>query len=233
MIKFTFKKVDSLKLLDEVYRLRFQVYAKECHFIKEEDYPEGKENDKFDPYSIHFVALDDEGVVAGALRLVLDSPFGFPLEEHYRGNLTLDNKEFSRKHLGEISRLVISKSYRRRKGDGLYYEVPCEDFLGKKEFKRRLRPMVFGLYRLLYQESKRRKIFYWYAAMEESLFRLLSAHGFTFKPIGKPVEYYGIVTPYLGIVQEIERSVQTYRPDYFQYFIEGLDKALLPTSDIL
>ncbi len=232
MINFTFKKVDSKDLLEEVYRLRFQVYARECHFIKEEDYPDGKETDKFDPYSIHFAAIDDEGFVAGALRLVLDSPFGFPIEEHYGGVFSIKGKEIPRKHVGEISRLVISKSYRRRKGDGLYYELPTEDS-DKKELRRRLRPMVFGLYRLLYQESKRRKIFYWYAAMEESLYRLLSAHGFNFKPIGKPIEYYGIVTPYLGIVQEIEKSVQASRPDYFQYFIEGLEKPLLPASDIL
>jgi len=232
MINFTFKKVDSKELLEEVYRLRFQVYARECNFIKAEDYPDGRETDKFDPHSIHFAAIDDEGYVAGALRLVLDSPFGFPIEEHCGYSLDVNEKKIPRKNLGEISRLVISRSYRRRKGDGLYYELPAKDSEKQKEFRRRLRPMVFGLYRLLYQESKRKNIIYWYAAVEESLFRLLSAHGFNFKPIGKPIEYYGIVTPYLGALREIEKSVQALRPDYFRYFIEGLEKPLLPASDI-
>ncbi|OQX87588.1 MAG: hypothetical protein B6D55_02890 [Candidatus Omnitrophica bacterium 4484_70.2] len=233
MEKFTFKIVDSPQLLEEVFKLRFQVYAQERHFIKEEDYPDGKEKDKFDAYSIHFVAIDDQGEIAGAVRLVLNSPLGFPLEEHSQGALFIKKDKLPRQNLAEISRLVISKNYRRRKGDGLYYSLPVEDDPSEGKFSRRTRPMVFGLYRLIYQESKRRGITFWYAAMEDVLYRLLKAHGFSFFPIGREIEYFGKVKPYLGIIEDIERNVQITRPDYYRYFTEGLEPHLLPTSDIL
>lgn len=233
MSNFTFKKIDSQELLEQVYRLRFHVYARECHFIKEEDYPEGKETDKFDPYSIHFAAIDEKGFVVGSVRLVLNSPLGFPIEEHSRGSLLIKKDKLSRQQLAEISRLVISKTHRRRKGDGLYYALPVEDKEGEGNFRRRVRPMVFGLYKLLYQESKRLGITCWYAAMEDSLYQLLRSHGFSFFPIGEYIEYFGKVRPYLGTIEDIERNVQILRPDYYQYFIEGLDNTLLPPSDVL
>ena len=233
MIDFTFKIVDTPELLEEIYRLRYHVYVRECHFLREEDYPDGRETDKFDAHSVHFAAIDDEGELAGSVRLVFDSPLGLPFEDHCKRKLGAEAAEVDRPKLAEISRLVISKSYRRRKNDGLYYEPGSEDLkMSASQFMRRLRPMAFGMYRLVYQESKRRGITHWLAAMEDSLFRLLGTHGFVFRSIGEPIEYYGAVIPYLGEISKMEKLVQVYRPDYYQYFIEGLEPQFLPASDI-
>lgn len=235
MRKFIYKRADeSPQFLEEVYKLRYLTYVKECHFLKDKECPEEKESDEFDPYSIHFVAIDDSNTPIGTVRLVVNSPLGFPLEAHCEeSSLFINRDEIPRDKTAEISRLIISKKYRKRKDDGLYYGLSYEDKISPQSSFRRLQPMVFGLYKLIYQESKKRGITHWYAAMEDALFILLKSHGFTFRLIGRPIEYYGIVKPYLGIVEEIEKNVQEKRPDYYRYFTEGLSPELLPPSDIL
>jgi len=224
--EFTFRQIEDPELLDEIFRLRFQVYCKECNFIKEEDYPTGIEKDKYDPYSLHFVAHDQEGVI-GTARLVLDSELGFPLEKHCNDGLSIDKDNIPRAGIAEISRLVISKEYRRRRGDGLYYSHDYDDALGSaapaESPIRRILPMTFGIFREIYQESKRRKISHWYALMEKSLHLLLRLHGFTFASVGEEIDFYGPVVPYLGNIAAIETNVLQKFPSIFRYFLRGLD----------
>lgn len=227
--EFTFRMVDAPDLLQEIFRLRFQVYCRECNFIKEDDYPEGIEKDKFDTHSMQFVAEDQEGII-GTSRLIMDSELGFPLEEHCT-KLNIKKDALPRQNLAEISRLVISKLYRRRKNDGMYYTPEYDDNVKNTDLiniAKRVRPMAFGMYREMYQESKRRGIKYWYAVMEKSLFVLLRMHGFIFEPIGEEVDYYGPVTPYLANIEEMEKSVHQKFPNLFKYFLDGLQPGYYP-----
>ena len=224
MLNFTFKIVNSPQLLEEIHRLRFEVYVLENGFIPKEDCPEGKEKDKFDEHSIHIAAIDKRGILAGAVRLVLDSRRGFPLEEHCHYPVFSDKTKFSRKNLAEISRLVISRDYRIGRWDDTYHVVIAHDRENiTRECRCKISPILFGLYGLAYQESKRRGITHWLAAMEDSLFRLVALHGFIFSPLGEPIDYYGEVTPYLGELSEIEKSVRGLKlaaEDIFHRFFE-------------
>jgi len=228
---FTFKKVDSPELLQESFKLRFQVYCKECNFIKEEEYPQHFENDGFDEDSLHFVALDSIDTVVGAVRLILPRVTKFPIEDHCP-HLEIDKNNFDRSKAAEVSRLVISKLLRRRSGDGLYYEQKIADKPSRDDqegiFFRRIRPMAFGLYREMYHESKRRDIRYWFALMEKKLWLLLKLHGFIFKPIGEEVDFYGLVRPYLADLVEMENLVHGKFPKFFEYFMEGLELEFQP-----
>ena len=231
--KFTFGVIDNPELLQEAFRLRYQVYCHECNFIKEEDYPEGFEKDEYDPYSIEFFAQDSEGMI-GTARLVLDSPLGFPLEEHCKDNLTIDKNALPRNNCAEISRLVISKQYRRRRNDGMYYSPDYTDnpvaaaAAEKENLIKRIKPMTFGMFKELYQESKRRDIKYWYVLMEKSLHLLLRIHGFVFEPIGSEINFYGPVKPYLANLVDLEKSVQQKLPNLFHYFIDDLEPQYRP-----
>ncbi|MEK6715749.1 MAG: PEP-CTERM/exosortase system-associated acyltransferase [Candidatus Omnitrophota bacterium] len=224
MLNFIFKLVKSARLLEEIYRLRFEVYVKENGFISCEDCPDGKEKDKFDEHSIHIAAIDKRGILAGAVRLALDSPYGFPIEEHCHYPIFNHKVELSRKNLLEISRLVISRDYRIGKWDDPYHVVIANESRNNlKECKCNISPILFGLYGLAYQESKRRGLTHWLAAMEDSLFRLVALHGFIFSPLGAPIDYYGEVTPYLGELSEIEKSVRGLKlasEDIFHRFFE-------------
>lgn len=226
--KFRFKKIVSPEELLESYRLRFQVYCKECNFISEADYPDGIEKDDFDRHAIHFAAFDSTDAMVGAVRLILPTCEHFPIEEHC-GELNIDSASAPREKCAEISRLTISKLYRRRAKDGLYYEPQVEDQSVRDkgvEFMRRVRPMAFGLYREMYQECKRIKIQHWLALMERGLWFLLKIHGFVFKPVGPSVDFYGEVVPYLADIADIEKNVKAKFPQFFDYFMENLEPEL-------
>ena len=220
MENFIFKKIDfdDKAMMNDIYRLRYDVYCKECGFIKKEDYPDGIESDRYDSQSLHFAAINSYGELIGTLRMIMPGALKLPIEE-----CCLDVHLERGVSCAEISRLVISRTLRRRAGDELYYEPQVEDKKiksGGNEFLHRARPMAFGLYRELYRESKRRGITHWYSLMEKGLWFLLAIHGFKFVCIGKQVDIYGPVLPYLGKVAEIEQEVQKKFPKFFDYFVE-------------
>ena len=209
------------ELMTEIYRLRFQVYCRECGFLKAEDYPEGLESDNYDKQSLHFAALNPEGRIVGTMRMILPGELPLPIEKNCP-NLNIDSNSIPRSQFVEISRFVTSKALRRRKDDGVYYGPRAEDEKGSDisghEFVRRAKPMAFGLYRELYRESKKQGITHWYALMEKSLWLLLRIHGLMFEPIGKECDVFGSVKPYLGKLQDIEKTVEKRFPKFFSYF---------------
>ncbi len=230
MENFSFLKVDlsESELMEKIYRLRFEVYCRECGFINEEDYPNGLEMDEYDKQAVHFAAFNTDEEIVGTLRLILPGKMNFPIEKHcpqikIDKNLIPGSITFA-----EISRLVISKKLRRRKNDFLYYEPQIEDQKvssdDKNDYLRRNKPMAFGLYREMYQESKRQGITHWYSLMETGLWLLLKTHGFHFECIGEEVDVYGPVKPYRGWVSQIEKEVSQKFPKFFEYFSHELGK---------
>jgi N-acyl-L-homoserine lactone synthetase len=107
------------KDLKAIFRLRYHVYCIEWDFEKPDDHPDGIETDAYDEHSIHIGIKDDNDRVVGAMRLILDSSEGFPLEKSCE--LDFDKDTLPRDKLAEISRLAISKDYRRRKEDKFIY----------------------------------------------------------------------------------------------------------------
>jgi len=233
--KFIFRKIDTPQLLQEAYKLRFQVYCKECNFIREADYPQGYETDEFDRHSVHFGAFErlpdgKEGRLIGSSRLILPTCKKFPIEQHCP-DLAIDRNVVRREKCAEVSRLTISKLYRRRAHDGLYYEPRIEDTQVEDKgqyFMRRVRPMAFGLYRAMYQECKRVDIRHWLALMEKTLWLLLKIHGFVFKPVGHEVDFYGMVTPYIVTIADLEKNVIQKFPQFVPFFMENLEPELQP-----
>lgn len=214
----------------ESFRLRYQVYCRECNFIDGGDYPLGYECDAFDEHSLHFGAYDKTGRLIGGSRLIRSSCSEFPIEEHCP-KLEVDFGKIPRNMCAEVSRLTISKLYRRRSNDGLYYGPQSVDETVEdhgQTFLRRVRPMAFGLYRAMYHESKRQNIRYWFALMEKTLWLLLKIHGFVFRPIGTEVDFYGIVTPYFVDIADLEQNVHQKFPQFFEFFMQNLEPELQP-----
>lgn len=236
--EFTFRMVPPGESLEPIYRLRYQVYCQECNFLKAEDYPDGIESDKYDQHSLHFVAETDFGPV-GYARLVMNSALRYPLEEHYKkGDLKINLAEMDRKKLCEISRLIISKKMRRRVNDGLYYSpdlqirLPETNTVTDDSSGRRMRPMVFGLYREMYQESKRRNFTTWISVMERTLCLLLRMHNIIFREIGEEFDYYGAVKPYIASLSEIESAFFKNAPLVNEYFLDGLEPKYHPKPGV-
>ena len=215
------------KELDEIYALRYQIYCLEREFLSALDYPDGLEYDDDDARSAHFAARNSNGEAVGTARLVLSSAGKhFPFEQHCPA---FPDFEFPPAELAvEVSRLAVSKTYRRRAGD-------TRDGVNEQEIRERpfTAPprvqeqrvnaplLVLGLYREMYRYSRALGIRYWYAAMERSLARVLGHYGFAFTPIGQECDYYGPVTPYLGDLQKIEEDLQQSNPDLLWWFRHG------------
>ena len=218
---FTFRRVETEHELEEVFKLRYQVYCLECDFESPEDHPGGLESDEFDKHSVHFIAIDSQDNIVGTVRLIRDSEIGFPIERFCK--IDIDTSRIPRDGIAEISRLAISKMYRRRAGDGIYamsgaVEDPPEQ---QYSYNRRRRPeIVLGLLKALYRESKWQGVVNWYAAMEKPLFALLKRYGFVFREIGEETHYHGLRTPYIARIGNIESTIARTKPDLFHFFTD-------------
>ena len=115
-------RADSPELLEEVYRLRYQVYCVEHEFEKPEDFPEGLERDVFDSNSVHSLLIHKPSqMIAGSVRLVLPdnrNPFGcLPIDEVCSEPILQGTELIPRQSTGEVSRFAILKNFRRRIGE--------------------------------------------------------------------------------------------------------------------
>lgn len=215
---------NNLKLLEETYRLRYQVYCQESGFLPEEPYKaDGLESDVFDEKSEHIIVEEKASAAApllcGTIRLVhYSNELGLPTR-HFFPDLDTILPDVPRDEIGEISRLCISKNYRRRLSDGLY---GIESYTGEAQHKRRKYPIVLILlFRKMYLVSQRVGIKYWLATIEERLAEVLAKYSIHLNPLMDGfIDYYGAVRPYFGQINEI-RDVMFKENPYFCEFFEN------------
>jgi len=242
MKRIKFVEVDSEFLKEEIYRLRYDVYVSEFGFEKKEDHPSGLERDIYDSHSVELAAIEQINAetqkTIGTIRLILHSEHGFPIENAVPVDFTEEKPSIDR--IAEISRLTISREYRRRQGDGLYgvgsYLKASEggmllDREKSQNAKVRIQPyLILGLFKELYQVSKKLGITHWYMITEKKLWYALKRFDLIFRQIGEPVQYHGLRIPYLGIVEEIEQHLMKKHMDFYQDFLVGLDKQYWPAE---
>jgi N-acyl amino acid synthase of PEP-CTERM/exosortase system len=212
---------DVPELMKDHYRLRYQVYCLERKFLPAANFPEGLEMDDFDRHSVHVGVMDAWGTLAGTARVVkvtVAGP-GLPLFQHCRifaeetELLDPDNTVI------EISRLSMSRGYRRRQVDGL-------------PERRDVRREVFlTLLKGVYQATKRLGATHWVAATETSLQRLLAHYGFPFRAIGPECEYGGRVSPYLMNLAEFDAVILSRRVPALDDIFDGLEPRFRPGSN--
>lgn len=223
---FEFMRVqpEDTATLEQIRRLRYDVYCLECKYLDADAFPDHLEHDEFDPHSTHFCAKNERGEMVATLRLVFDSSLGFPLEGH-AGPLSEAYQQLPRAKSAEISRLILAKSYRRRANDGLYgADLGTAEGMSQAEltYRRSQYPLIlFGLFKEMYMESLGIGLEFWLAAMEAGLQRMLSNFGLGLKQVGEPMSYYGQVIPYYASIEELTRFVMESRPDVFKFFGQG------------
>ncbi len=203
-----FRRIDSPELLEDVFRLRYQVYCKERQFLSESEYPYGAEKDAFDDFAIHFGAFDQAGMLVGAVRLILPESPVFPIEERIP-TLTLGEGLPLRGECAEISRLTISKEFRwglSSGGPGGHAAFASRP----SSIMRKVSPVTLGLCHLMYVECLEQQIGYCLALMERPLQLLLRLHGFVFRQVGPEIDYFGRVMPYMIDVSTMDRHELFY-----------------------
>jgi N-acyl amino acid synthase of PEP-CTERM/exosortase system len=238
---FKFVVATTPELLEGVYRLRYHVYVDEFGYEHAGDHPNEMEMDEWDPYSIHMAALNPEGEVIGTIRLVLNSIYGLPtlnaVTPHYQ------DKNPQSRHIGEVSRLAVARSFRRRVEDGFqgvkelastqtsiaFHRAEEGEFPSQERRKRFA--VVLGLFKIMYHVSKRLDLRDWYMVAEKRLWYLLKRYHILFNSIGPEMDYHGKRIPYLGHIADIETHMMKVSADLAESFQEGLEPGKVPQQD--
>lgn len=214
-------------LLARICRLRYEVYCVERGFLDAAAYPDGIESDAYDRGAAHVAARALDGDLVGAVRLVRPGEGqSFPFEAQCQ---VFDGVVLPpRSEAGEVSRLIVKKTFRRRRGDSM--EGVSSDFVKQRTSAGRRRVarahehrgnsplLLLGMYRALYRYSVANGVRYWYAAMERSLARSLDRMGFPLVAIGPPGDYYGPVTLHMVDLRDLERRVEAANPFMAAWF---------------
>lgn len=217
---FRSREIHSSDLLEmqATQALRFRVYCLECGFLPAANYPQGLETDSYDACSAHFSSHDLRGELVGYVRLVRPTPQGrFPFQDHCHE--LLDGVQLPPvAESAEISRLMVSAQYRRRRGDLLAGVTVQEPSHAAAPERRDPSPQILlSLYRRMYTRSIDDGVRYWYAAMERPLARALRGMGFMFRQIGPQTDYHGPVAPYLADLRELEVAVEQNSPQLLRW----------------
>lgn len=191
---------DSPALREEVYRIRYEVYCKEFKFERAEDFTDELEHDEFDAQRSHHCLLlhRESGLFAGCVRLVVNNPANLddllPFEEGCK--TSLNNPDITpilahRSKIGEISRLAVPATFRRRRGDpgSPIGELAPPNF---SQNERRCFPHIpMGLYLAAAAIGLKKNLDGVFAVMELRLVRHLRRFGIVFEQAGDVIDYHG------------------------------------------
>ena len=190
MIHCTFLEVTDKELLDKVFAFRYKVFMEIYpKYIGQLGITDAKEHDKYDPYAIHFAALDEDGEVCATVRLIYHSPLGYPTEN----STQFDNSMFERDKLGEMSRIFVDAHYRDMKTTKIIIN----------EFKK-----------LAYLKMMKIGVEYSYGYLEENFLRLLKIYKMPYHPIGEKQKHqeFGVRYPCILYTEELG----TANPEFIQ-----------------
>lgn len=215
---------DNFVDLSRIYRLRYQVYCEEKHFIEEGvldpsvcdklEYDEYDENN-----SLHFIVLDssaeEEQQAIGTVRLVRFSDSnGFPTGKHHPA-LYEKISAYDLTRMAEVSRLCVARRFRKRQDDGLYGVGSYSD----GDARRKYPVVMLTLLREMYKMSIQSGITYWLSSMEDCLYRYLKSVSMVFEPLDEEyIEYYGKVKTFIMDIDEAVQILGRKRKDLYDYF---------------
>jgi N-acyl-L-homoserine lactone synthetase len=192
--------VNNQNQLDEVFRLRYQVYCVERHF---EPGQGGVEIDAYDDMARHVLLRHRvSGQAIGTVRLViprLKAPWADLPMERVADLPRL--RTLPRPCIAEVSRFALSKELRAASAS-----LGCLARL--------------ALVRGIVQLSDSLGVTYWCALMEPKLLRLLAMSGIHFVPIGGLVDHHGLRQPsYVGLDDMLKR-VRQEKPAVWEFITE-------------
>ncbi len=207
MAIYRFRDARTSEEYQQLYALRYQAFCIENTWIAPENCTDEQEKDCYDPFSKHFIAIDDDGDLIGSIRLILSdrlpSSWVLPINNHP----SINGLDVKRSRCAEISRLVVDKKGRR--GD-----------------------VALGLYRIMYQYSRDHQIDYWYIVVDEVFLKMLQKLGFPFFALAQAGNYMGETVPARVKIRDVEYNLKKHNPRLNTWFqspyhtLEG--KRLIP-----
>lgn len=148
-------------MLQKVFAFRYKVFLEIYpQYLQKASFSGGVEHDEYDLYAVHFAALDEDGVVCATVRLIYNSPIGYPTEN----SMIFDKSIFERDKLAEMSRIFIDSKYRNLETTKLIIEEA-------KKF--------------MYVRMSKLGIKYSYGSLEKNFLRLLRIYKMSYDIIGE------------------------------------------------
>lgn len=171
-------------MLEKVFAFRYSVFLEIYpHYLQKSGFTDDKEHDMYDSYSTHFAAIDKDGLICATVRLIYNSPIGYPTQN----GMHFDKKMFAQDKLAEMSRIFVDAKYRNIKTTKLIIE----------EVKK-----------FMYAKMLKLGIEYSYGSLEKSFLRLLRMYKMPYKIIGEAQSHgeFGLRYPCILYTNELGRE---------------------------
>jgi N-acyl-L-homoserine lactone synthetase len=198
---FSVEMAETADELEEVFRLRYQVYCLERRF---EQGSNGLESDEYDACARHIVLRHrPSGRAIGTVRLIIPRLAGGEAVLPMEAVADLPRlRALPRSAVAEVSRFALSKVLRAQSAS-----------LGSLA--------RLGLVRGLVQISAMLGIGYWCALMEPKLLRLLASTAIHFQPMGLMVEHHGLRQPAFTPLPDMLARVRAERPEIWDFLTDA------------
>ena len=212
-------KASTSELREQAYKIRYQVYFEEQKMISSQHVGDSFETDDWDADAIHsllFYRSSNQPI--GNIRLISLGNNGnkiLPIEQHYNKAFNFSATHIS--HIrdgktGEISRMAILSSFRRRAADqnDLFGIGKNNKEMGIRRFPINYMPMclTFAAINLMIEQ----RLDYGVALMESRLAKLICRYGVILKQVGQPIDFFGLRAPYLIFPEATQQHlVDDYR----------------------
>ncbi|AGA35201.1 putative PEP-CTERM/exosortase system-associated acyltransferase [Thioalkalivibrio nitratireducens DSM 14787] len=205
--------------MNEIFRIRYEVYCREFHFEREEDCPGGMETDEYDARSWHcMIRHRPTEHAAGCVRLIGCDPgepsSRLPLESKFGDSLfhsELRPDLMDRGTICEISRLAVHSTFRRRVGELSTPLGNLASFSFAPDQTRTFPLVTICLFMAVLIVGGAQGKEHGFAMMEPRLARLLKLSGFRFTRIGETVDYRGTRAAYYMDLARALRVVRASR----------------------
>jgi len=197
---FQIKFADTKKLRREAFKIRYGVYSQELGWEPENEL--AMETDECDDYAYHCLLEHRRtGEFAGCVRLVIppvtDPNLQLPFEKNCLDSARteiIDSTTLPRGSFGEISRLAVLSTFRRREKEQnlpfILNKVNPEIVYTEDE-RRNFPNIAMGLYLAAVSLADICNHSGMFVMMEPRLNRRLARFGLPFEQVGEQMEYHG------------------------------------------
>lgn len=219
-------------LRSDVFRIRHEVYCEDLGF--EPIRADGRETDAYDGRSIHCLlrTADAPHQPVGCARVVLtdaQDPWApLPFERTCAETLDrsiIDPAALPRHRIGEVSRLAVHRSYRRRKGEerSSVNNIDDGDF-GTKE-QPRFPYIPVGLYMGTIAIAARQGIDTLFVLTEPRLASHFAKLGVRITRIGGPIEHRGTRIPSMIDVHDVIDNMRTLMKPLWREVVAEIERS--------
>jgi N-acyl amino acid synthase of PEP-CTERM/exosortase system len=240
---FQIKFADTKLLREEAFKIRYGVYCDELGWEPENALQ--METDDCDDYAYHCLLEHKRtGVYAGCVRLVIPPvqlpDLALPFEKnclHSARKEILDSTKLTRGSFGEISRLAVLTSFRRRKREKkapFIINAVNSGTIYTEEEHRHFPNIAMGLYIAAVALADICNHVGSFVMMEPKLNRRLKRFGLPFEQIGDEIDYHGMRAMFFLSRNNFCSQLTPELKELYQQIYNDLVKQvfLLPHTDV-